>query len=385
MSNVLQMGLIGCGGIMGAHANGLKQLWENGYRGILVPAVCDCDVGRANAMAEGIAAWQGTKPKVYLDFEEMLGKEPQLDAVDLALVHRIHHSIAIPCLRAGKHVTIEKPLGFTMRACHVIIDEARKQNKLLQVAENYRRSPHERAVNWAIREGMIGELRMIFWIDVGERLWHWGWRDEVDQAGGGWSMDGGVHFADLFRYHVGDVKELYAVSRAYHPFRYGKPETLEEPIPATTEDTTVAVLNFESGVTGQWTSTMAAPGTGFTSRVLYGTKGSIRWGEGVHTRSKSMTMDELVQLYVDSVSQEEKERWFPMGVTDTFATELHEFAEAVLHGGPLEIDGTQGMKAEAICLALYESAELNCPVEIGKVENCEVENYQQRLNDMVGL
>ena len=379
------MGLIGCGGIMGYHAEGLKMLHEAGYRSVVIPAVCDVDLKKAEDMADRIGIWQDTRPKAYIDFEEMLAQEPELDAVDLALVHRIHHSVAVPCLRAGKHLTIEKPLGFTMRTAHAIIAEAKKQNKVLQVAENYRRSPDERAINWAIREGMIGDLRMIFWIDVGERLFHWGWRDDVEQAGGGWSMDGGVHFADLFRYHIGEVKELYAISKACHPFRYGKPETLEDPIPANTEDTTVAVLTFENGVTGQWTSTSAAPGAGFNDRVVYGEKGSIRWGEGLQTRSESLNMGELVELYKKSAPKEELDRNFPLGVTDSIATELYDFAECVLHGGPLEMDGVQGMKDEAISLALYESAFLNAPVEIAKIENCEIENYQKRFNKMVGF
>ena len=40
---------------------------------------------------------------------------------------------------------------------------------------------------------------------------------------------------------------------------------------------------------------------------------------------------------------------------------------------------------EAISLALYESSELNAPVEISKIESCEFENYQKRFNEMVGL
>jgi len=385
MSDILQMGLIGCGGIMGAHVNGLRQLWEKGYRSCVIPAVCDCDMDRAENMARSIEEWQGSRPRVYADFREMLSRESDMQAVDLALVHRLHHSIAVPCLQAGKHVTIEKPLGLTMRACHSIIDAARRNNRILQTAENYRRAPEERALNWAIQEGMIGDLRMIYWVDVTERLWSWGWRDDVEQAGGGWSMDGGVHFADLFRYHVGEVKDLYAVSKAYHPFRYGKPESLENPIPATTEDSTFAVLNFENGVTGQWNYTLAAPGYSFSERVIYGSKGSFKWGVGLKNREREVSIADLVNLYMGQLSPEEKQRWFPFGITDTIATELYEFVEAVLHGGSLEMDGVQGMKDEAISIALYESSELGAPVPITKIENCEIENYQSRFNEQVGL
>ncbi|MCL6630733.1 MAG: hypothetical protein K6U00_14155, partial [Armatimonadetes bacterium] len=94
---------------------------------------------------------------------------------------------------------------------------------------------------------------------------------------------------------------------------------------------------------------------------------------------------ELVNLYMGQLSPEEKQRWFPFGITDTIATELYEFVEAVLHGGPLEMDGVQGMKDEAISIALYESSEMHAPVPIAKIENCEIEVYQRRFNEQVGL
>jgi len=63
-------------------------------------------------------------------------------------------------------------------------------------------------------------------------------------------MDGGVHFTDLMRYHLGcEAKELYAISKAYHPYRYHKPETLEGRIQVTNEDTVVALIQFEHGIT----------------------------------------------------------------------------------------------------------------------------------------
>jgi len=45
----------------------------------------------------------------------------------------------------------------------------------------------------------------------------------------------------------------------------------------------------------------------------------------------------------------------------------------------------EGMKDEAISLALYESSALDQPVEIAKIESCEIEGYQRRFNEQVGL
>ena len=385
MSDVLNIAFVGCGGMMGGHANGLKQVWEAGLRDFRIVATCDTDKARAEKMADGIAEWQDVKPNVYTSQTEMLKRQDNLHAVDQSLVHRIHHDLAIEALDAGKHLTLEKPLAMTIRAGHAILAAARKNNRVLQVAENYRRSPGERAINWAIKSGRIGDLRMIYWVDVGERLWYWGWRDELNQAGGGWSMDGGVHFADLFRYHVGEVKSLYCVSKAIHPFRYGKPDTMEEPRPATTEDSTFATLEFENGVTGAWISTSAAPAVGHNFRAVYGSEGCIQWGVGLKTRKEELTMEQLEREYMAQASEAEKARWFPGGVTDTVASELYEFVRACLHGGPLEITGEEGLKDEAISLALYESSILNAPVSIRDVEMCKLEAHQERFNREIGV
>ena len=161
MSDIINMALVGCGGMMGAHANGLKQLWEAGLRDFRIVAACDVDKAKAEKMADNIAAWQGTKPNVYENQTEMLKKQDDIQVVDQSLVHRIHHDLAIEVLDAGKHLTLEKPLAMTIRAGHAIIAAARRNNRLLQVAENYRRAPAERAINWAIESGRIGDLRMI--------------------------------------------------------------------------------------------------------------------------------------------------------------------------------------------------------------------------------
>ncbi|HUT32352.1 MAG TPA: Gfo/Idh/MocA family oxidoreductase [Planctomycetota bacterium] len=385
MADEVVLGLIGCGGMMGAHARGLKALWDAGLRGFRVAATCDVALDRAEKLAAEVAAFQVTKPTVYADFEKMLDAEKGLDAVDLSLVHRDHHKIAIPCLQAGKHVTIEKPLAITCRAAQAIVAAAKKAGRLLQTAENYRRSPENRAIRWANAQGRIGANRQVYWVDAGERLWYWNWRDHRDLAGGGWSMDGGVHFADLFRYHVGDVKSLYALSRTYFPTRYRDREKLTDPVAATVEDTTLAVLEFANGVSGVWTSTMAAPGRGFNQRVLYGAHGSLSWGAGLKTRTEEVAMADLIEQHKAALGEAEREKLFPRGVTDTVATELWEFLQAIQGKATIETDGVEGLKALAICMALYESSVLGQPIAIADVESCKVETYQADLNEAAGF
>ena len=385
MADEIVLGLIGCGGMMGAHVRGYRALWDAGLRGFRIAATCDIEAAKAEKLADDVAQFQGTRPTVHTDFETMLAAEQHLDACDLSLVHRDHHKIAIPCLEAGKHLTVEKPLAITCRAARAIVDAAEKAGRILQTAENYRRSPEQRAVRWALDQNFIGQPRMLYWIDVGERVWYWAWREHRDLAGGGWSMDGGVHYADLFRYHIGEVSSLYAISRAHFPTRYRNRDELTDPVEVTVEDTTLAALEFANGVTGQWMSTHVAPGRGFGSHAIFGADGSLTWGVGLQTRTEEVAMDTLIARHHDAIGDAGRQALFPGGVTDTVGTELWEFIQAIRGDAQIEVDGTEGLKDLAVCMAIYESSWLNQPVDVAKVEACEIENYQADLNVAAGL
>jgi predicted dehydrogenase len=293
--------------------------------------------------------------------------------------------LAIPCLEAGKPVCIEKPLAITLRAGKRMMEAAERSGQLLAVAENYRREPSQRAIRWAIQTGRIGEPRMLFWHDVGHRVWYWGWREHKELAGGGWSLDGGVHFADLFRFYLGDVTRLVALSRAYYPTRFREEKSKSDPIPVTVEDTTMALLEFANGASGEWTSTNVARGQGFGRRVIYGSEGSLDLKDGLQAGDEKRSIQELTDDYMASLSPEEKERLFPRGITETVATEMWEFVQALQGKARVETDALEGYKAEAISIALYESAAAGRWVSLDEVENLQVEGYQSVINEDMGL
>ena len=378
--------MIGCGGMAGAHVRGFKELWDKDLRDFEIVACCDIAEEKAASMSKDIAEWQGVAPRVYSDVEDMLAKEPDMMAVDIVTLHRNHHIITAQCFAAGKHVTIEKPIAITMRAGKKMLDDAEKAGTVFQVAENYRRAPDNRAINWALKSGMIGDIRMLYWIDVEERLWYWTWRDHVRDAGGGWPLDGGVHFADLFRYHIGEPESLYCAVRRYNPVRYKDPDNLAGPINVDVEDTTFAILQCPNDVLIHWTYSLAAPGEKFSNRVAYGADGSIDFAKGLKTRKEEMTIEQLIAAHHEAIGPDELEKLYPRGITDTIATELWEFVQAVKTGSPVEITGLEGYKDEALSIALYESAALNQSVKIKDVEELKIEEYQKSINaDLEGL
>lgn len=386
MADKVKIAMVGCGGMSGSHMGGYRNLYEEDICNFEFVATCDINRDAAEARANQAEELQDFKPNIYEDVNEMLDKEPEIEAVDICAYHRTHHELACACLNAGKHVIIEKPLGITMKACRLIVETARNNDRILAVAENYRRSPGQRAINWALKKGMIGKPRMLFYVDVGEHLGPWGWRDKKDIAGAGWLLDGGVHYADMFRYHLGEAQEVSAVVKSFDQFRYRNAEEKKKPVLATVEDSVFATIKFENDVIVQWTSVRAAPGQGFGNHVIYGSEGSLDYGGTMHLRGKDESQN-VNELFRESLSDDERERLFPKGITNSVATELKEFGDAVLgvDGIYPETDGMDGLKAMAICMGTLESAWFNEPVALRDVENCLIEGYQKDLNEDLGL
>ena len=383
----LQLALVGCGGMAGAHVRGLEGLVQAGIDDIQVVACCDLVEDQAQQRADEIAEFQKHKPAIYTDVERMLSHVKNLDAVDICALHSQHHILAVACLEAGKHVTIEKPLAITLRAGRQILNAAVDNRCQLAVAENYRRSPQERARSWAVASGLIGQPRTFYWLEAGLRLGKWGWRNFKRDAGAGWILDGGVHFADLFRYHLGtEAQQVVARAHSFEPYRYDEPVEREGAWPVDVEDCAMALIDFDGGAVVQWTWQGSAPGQDFGKRVLYGSEGCIDWESGLWTRTGENTPNEaLVEAYQNSLTEDEREQLFPCGVENPISTELKDFADAVRGQGTPEVDGLDGYRSQAICMAIFESAWFNRPVTLAEIERGDLEGYQAEIDQALGI
>ncbi|MGQ9514714.1 MAG: Gfo/Idh/MocA family protein [Thermoproteota archaeon] len=376
----LSIALVGCGGMMGAHVVGYRDLYYRGMKIFDIRATCDSVEFNAVQKAEEVAAFQDSKPKVYTNLDSMLNHE-SLDAVDIALPHNVHHTLACNCLERGLDIIIEKPLGITMRAAKLIVEKAQKHSRILAVAENYRRSPENRATWWAIRQGYIGEPRMISWIAADWGPKPWGWREDKFVAGGSWVFDGGVHLADLDRYHLGkEAIDVYAVQETFDPIKEG--------VKVTVDDMTMAIIRFEGRIYVQWLWTRAAPGKRINKRIIYGSKGSLNGGGLTIQREDSVevqSIHSLINRMMASLDPEERERNFPRGATDTVATELYDFYEAVINRRKPEVDGLEAYKDMAIPIGFYESAVIGKPVRIVDLEELRIEEHQKEINEKLGI
>jgi predicted dehydrogenase len=381
----LSVGMIGCGGMARGHLNGLIELHTHQYP-FRLSAVCDAMESRAAEFA-GIAREQmGMTPAVYSDFRRMLGRET-LDAVLIATDHRQHHTLTIPCLEAGCHVMVEKPIAITVKAGWAMIRAAERHNRILAVAEQYRRSEDPRAIKAALSAGAIGAPYMIFRQSggVGSAIFcGTPWRHSKADVGGGPMLDNGVHDADLFLYWIGDVEEVTALATTFEKTRTGKVTTGEiATIHPTADDTGMALLRFANGCIGQWTESWAMHGQPFGHSILFGSKGSINNSElnvdGPDGKPVKTEREAFLAQY-------KPESLFPDGIKNSVTLEQREFFGCIQHGGTPEVDGYIGLKAEAICYAVYESSAAGGrPVKVQDVLDGKVDAYQQELNASLGL
>jgi predicted dehydrogenase len=101
----------------------------------------------------------------YNDFQELIARG-DIDAVVICTPDHWH---AIPCLeaiKAKKDVYCEKPLTLTIREAKMLIDAARKYERVFQTGSQQRSSKEFRQACELVRSGRIGKLKAVY-VNVG--------------------------------------------------------------------------------------------------------------------------------------------------------------------------------------------------------------------------
>ena len=144
----------------------------------------------------------------------------------------------------------------------------------------------------------------------------------------------------------------------------------------------ISTITFDQGVSAQWTWVGSAPGQGFNRKTIYGSEGSLDWGSGLHQRNTGdlISTDEIYQKFMSSLSESEREYFFPRDIDNTIAIELKYFADAINSGSQPEVDGLEGYRSQAICMAVYESGYFGRSVTIEEIEKSKASAMLGVLN-----
>jgi len=206
----VRTGFIGAGRISDLHA---LEYAANPHAAIV--AVCDLDTDQA---ARRAAAWGFPKARIYADHRALLD-DAEVDAVDILLPHHLHHPVALDAIRAGKHVSLQKPMTHTVAQADELIAAAQRQGTVFRVFENFVFYPPVMKAKALVDEGAIGApvtIRIKSNFGRGKGAWTvpksaQAWRLEPAKNGGGPCVfDDGHHKFALGWHFMGPAEQVHA-------------------------------------------------------------------------------------------------------------------------------------------------------------------------------
>lgn len=317
--------LIGCGRYTEAHIIPALLAAE----GAELRAVVSRDPDRARQVAESHGV-----PRAYGSAQEALEDE-EIGALFVSMPVLDHCPLTVDAASAGRHVLCEKPMAMNVFEANRMIEGAAQAGVKLMVAHNLRFHAVHRRAKELLESGEIGQViraraRFSTWFPQDPKAW----RQHKEQAGGGPMMDLGIHMVDLFRFLVGEVKEV----ACFH-------DNLVFPYWGV-EDSATILLRFANGAHGIVTCDFNLQHPWNDGFSIQGTEGEI---EVRGTAGASYTG----QLWL---KKEDKSTQFHVPACNHYQAEIEHFVRWIEQDEPPISPGESGRESLRVIMAAYRSA-----------------------------
>ncbi len=174
--------------------------------GLALVAVVDPDDARRKAAEDefpGVAAHEGL---------DAFLAEDAVDIVVVATPPNTHADIALACLRAGKHVAVEKPLCITTAEADLLLAAAADADRMLTVHQNRRWDADFRALRRAVDAGLLGDVFNVETFVGGFEHPCRAWHSELSVSGGA-IYDWGSHHLDWILLLLGGAPATVTTTR----------------------------------------------------------------------------------------------------------------------------------------------------------------------------
>lgn len=208
MARIVNVGIIGCGGIANQkHMPSLSKI-EN----VRMVAFCDLIPERAQQAKEKF----GTPDAfVCTDYRELLAIN-DIEVVHVLTPNREHAEISVAALKAGKHVMCEKPMAKTAEGARLMCAAARESGKKLAIGYQHRMKPQARFAKEYIDSGALGEIYYANCLAIRRRgTPNWGVFLDEEAQGGGPIIDIATHSLDLTLYLMNNYEPDMVVGRTH--------------------------------------------------------------------------------------------------------------------------------------------------------------------------
>jgi predicted dehydrogenase len=120
-------------------------------------ALCDVDSDHLNASAAEVEKLQGSRPKTFKHYEELL-ETPGLEVVIIATPPHWHALQLMAALRRNLDVYCEKPLSYDVREGRAMVDAVKKSGRIVQIGFQRRQSAAFQAVRRHLEAGEAGRI-----------------------------------------------------------------------------------------------------------------------------------------------------------------------------------------------------------------------------------
>lgn len=281
--------------------------------------------------------------KQYLDYKELLANE-DIDAVIIATPTNTHSEIALECLKAKKHILIEKPIARSLTEAKEINAAAKKNKKNIMVGMNLRYRPDAMLMKSLVNSGELGD---IFYIRCGwlrKQSSDQKWFMNKNQSGGGVIIDLGILVLDLALWIMNDTKmKSVSVQKFYHNTK-------------DVEDSAVGLVRFYNGQVisfeVSWGLHSEADSFNLTA---YGTEGTAHLNPlRAYRRLESSQIDYTLSNTASTTNLFKK----------SYENELKHFIGAVRENNSFISSGEDAVSLMKLLEAMYKSAELKKEVSL---------------------
>ena len=122
--------------------------------------LCDVDQNVVEPAMKIAEEGQGKRPKLEEDIRRVLD-DKEIDGIIVATPLHWHAPATILACQAGKDVYVEKPISHNLREGRLMVEAARKHNRIVQVGTQGRSRPNTQEFIDYVHSGKIGEVHMV--------------------------------------------------------------------------------------------------------------------------------------------------------------------------------------------------------------------------------
>ena len=325
----VRIALLGCGGMMGAHATRLKN-----HPDVDIVGLSDVSETLVQSFAERHLTGTPHRPQTFTDPGQMYAALSP-DAVLISTPHTQHFDQGMQALEAGCHVFMEKPMVTHLAHAYALADQVNKCGKIFVIGYNTPCSAEFIYLRELIRTKALGQLELVNgflsqnWLRGTMGLW----RQEPALSGGGQAYDSGAHLFNSLCWSVeSDVEEVFAFVDNHG---------------SKVDINSVSSIRFANGLMANITVSGNSPGGGsFMTFIFDGGRVEIDgWGAS----------------WINIWKGDQKVKYPPITAEMGAPSPDHNFIDAILGRAEPRTSVTNGIIQSQLMDAVYESQRTGKP------------------------